>query len=197
MAKITTETIDGWPVMQPLGKKESALLTSHLLEGEQVLGQVIGNFGQAAIATAHKLIVVKTGMMSGQSFGGKATTFDYRTVSGIEVRTGFTQGEFAVIAAGLLAPGQRNSVGSKVNIAEQPNGIVFQKQDADKFNAFAAKVRELVSHNLGPSNAQPEATIASTDDVFETLRKLGELRDAGIVTGDEFETKKAELLGRI
>jgi hypothetical protein len=34
-------------------------------------------------------------------------------------------------------------------------------------------------------------------DVYEQLRKLGELRDLGVVTPDEFGTKKRELLSRI
>jgi uncharacterized membrane protein YeaQ/YmgE (transglycosylase-associated protein family) len=34
------------------------------------------------------------------------------------------------------------------------------------------------------------------DPVSEQLRKLGELRDAGVLTDEEFEAKKAQLLGR-
>ena len=34
-------------------------------------------------------------------------------------------------------------------------------------------------------------------DVLEQLRKLGELRTAGVLTDAEFEAKKAELLGRL
>jgi hypothetical protein len=34
-------------------------------------------------------------------------------------------------------------------------------------------------------------------DVLEQLRKLGELRAAGVLTGAEFEAKKSELLGRL
>jgi hypothetical protein len=34
-------------------------------------------------------------------------------------------------------------------------------------------------------------------DVMDQLRKLGELRDAGILSEDEFLAKKAELLGRL
>jgi hypothetical protein len=33
--------------------------------------------------------------------------------------------------------------------------------------------------------------------VLEQLRKLGELRNAGMLTDAEFDAKKAELLGRI
>jgi hypothetical protein len=34
-------------------------------------------------------------------------------------------------------------------------------------------------------------------DVLEQLRKLGDLRKAGVLTDAEFEAKKAELLGRL
>jgi len=37
----------------------------------------------------------------------------------------------------------------------------------------------------------------SAPDALDQLRKLGELRDAGVLTDDEFNAKKAELLGRI
>ena len=39
--------------------------------------------------------------------------------------------------------------------------------------------------------------IEPPSDVFDQLRKLGDLRDAGVLTASEFEAKKAELLGRI
>jgi hypothetical protein len=42
--------------------------------------------------------------MAGTTFGGKATSFDYRTIVGVEVRSGFSQGEFEIIAAALSAP---------------------------------------------------------------------------------------------
>ncbi len=41
------------------------------------------------------------------------------------------------------------------------------------------------------------STLAAEPDVTEQLTKLAALRDAGIVTEDEFATKKSELLGRL
>jgi uncharacterized membrane protein YeaQ/YmgE (transglycosylase-associated protein family) len=35
------------------------------------------------------------------------------------------------------------------------------------------------------------------DDVTEQIRKLGELRDQGVLTNEEFDAKKAELLSRL
>lgn len=46
-----------------------------------------------------------------------------------------------------------------------------------------------------PIESAPTRT--SSDEIFAQLRQLGELRDAGIVTPEEFEAKKAELLARL
>jgi hypothetical protein len=37
----------------------------------------------------------------------------------------------------------------------------------------------------------------STDEALTALERLGKLRDAGVVTDEEFEAKKKELLDRI
>ena len=50
-----------------------------------------------------------------------------------------------------------------------------------------------------PRNPAPtgDAESPSTDEPMEQLRKLGELRDAGVLTAAEFEAKKHQLLDRI
>lgn len=48
-----------------------------------------------------------------------------------------------------------------------------------------------------PVAAAPAAPAAGglTDDLIDQLKKLGELRDAGILTDEEFQAKKTQLLG--
>ena len=60
-----------------------------------------------------------------------------------------------------------------------------------------AKLRP--SRGIGIDAPAPRAAgqSAARDDVLEQLRELGELRDAGVVTPEEFDRKKAELLARI
>jgi len=41
------------------------------------------------------------------------------------------------------------------------------------------------------------APAASADSITDQIKKLGELRDAGLLTNDEFNLKKAELLARL
>lgn len=45
-----------------------------------------------------------------------------------------------------------------------------------------------------PDQAEP-AGAAKADDSLDQLKKLGELRDSGVLTDEEFEAKKSEILG--
>ncbi len=58
------------------------------------------------------------------------------------------------------------------------------------FDRVYARLEEL-RHSDEPKAVQPQST------ALDQLRKLGELRDAGILTEDEFATKKSELLARM
>ena len=54
---------------------------------------------------------------------------------------------------------------------------------------------EAFRHEKDPS--QPAGSMAPSENPLDQLKKLAELRDAGILTDDEFATKKAELLARM
>jgi hypothetical protein len=45
--------------------------------------------------------------------------------------------------------------------------------------------------------AAPAAAPEADRDVFSAIERLGELRDKGILTDQEFSQKKAELLARV
>jgi hypothetical protein len=62
----------------------------------------------------------------------------------------------------------------------------------------AAKAQAAASPPPAPEVADapaPTAPAALSDDVYEQLKKLGELRDTGILTAEEFDAKKAQILG--
>ena len=58
-------------------------------------------------------------------------------------------------------------------------------------------VRAINSARRRPVAAEPLAAQVAGDSPTEALRQLAELRDAGIVSADEFDDKKAELLSRL
>lgn len=62
-----------------------------------------------------------------------------------------------------------------------------------------AKAEQNAAGQAPPPPAEAEQAEAAsdglTDETVEQLKKLGELRDAGILTDEEFTAKKAKLLG--
>ncbi|ADZ92003.1 SHOCT domain-containing protein [Marinomonas mediterranea] len=78
---------------------------------------------------------------------------------------------------------------AQINFAEpapQNNGV-FDNQQINNPNNV-----------MGTSSANTMDTSSGTqDEIFTLLERLGKLFDAGVLTQEEFNTKKAELLGRI
>jgi hypothetical protein len=56
-----------------------------------------------------------------------------------------------------------------------------------------------VSASAAPASPQPAAarTEMSADDLTRTLANLADLRDRGAISAEEYEAKKADLLGRL
>ncbi|MGB8020737.1 MAG: SHOCT domain-containing protein [Candidatus Nanopelagicales bacterium] len=87
-----------------------------------------------------------------------------------------------------------------VTIYASGNTIVLSVDAADAETLRGLIMDQILhgSSHAAPAPAAPAAPVQPDGDaVIEQIRKLGELRDAGILTPEEFEAKKAELLGRL
>jgi len=59
---------------------------------------------------------------------------------------------------------------------------------------------EILGHLESLRNEPADSSIARAapaESITDQIKKLGELRDVGLLTDDEFNTKKAELLARL
>ena len=65
-----------------------------------------------------------------------------------------------------------------------------------KAREFAAKINA-AGMTSEPDNTPAAAGAVPPADIPDQIRKLGELRDAGLLTAEEFDVKKAELLDRM
>lgn len=117
---------------------------------------VVGSFRQVVVATDHKVLVIKTGLIAGQMFGGKVTSYGYRNIVGLEVRTGLIEGEFELLAGGLAST-QGSTIRDKARMAEAPNGVVFPKRRGRHFDAMASKIREMAVLGASHRHRPPAA----------------------------------------
>jgi len=180
-----------------LHRKANEALDQNLAPGETVEVVITGPSNQAIIGTNRRVFVYKKGFMAGASFGSELTSWDYRNLNGVQIHTGMMSG--AVV---LQAPGQS---GTKTNIWKNGDSDPYKAPNAIPINRpwepateGVARLRQLMdaAHQTGQQEPTETAPFLNADPMAQ-LKQLGELRDAGVVTPEEFEAKKAEILRRI
>jgi hypothetical protein len=87
----------------------------------------------------------------------------------------------------------RSRFGSQtMDAAGDENSVVITKKQMPDFEKLRAAVEDATAQR-GRLAAAPTAV----PDVIGQIEQLGKLHDAGVLTNEEFEVKKAELLGRL
>jgi hypothetical protein len=183
-----------------LHKKARRALDENLAPGEEI--RVILNMGRRArraaiIATDRRLFVFKTGAAAGATFGSKFASFDYRNVSGVSLHTGAMTGSAVIDVAGA-APVGSSYWGKRNNDPWKAQNAIPIVRPYDRAKEQVAAIRLLITDwhdRVGPSRG----TLVENDapDVVGQIKRLGELRETGLITLEEFEAKKTDLLDRL
>jgi|SRR5579859_495090 len=186
---------DGSLPMDKLHGRAKDLLTKSLGPGEPVLAQINGVSDIATLVlTDRRALIIKVGWRTGQTLGGKVTSFDYRNITSVEVRASIVTGSFEISAGGVQGPERSYWATGKGGSWEAPNIIPITKKEEPTFQRVATFIRERVRE------ANQPAAVTFTPppiDIPDQLRKLAELKNQGILTEAEFEAKKTDLLARL
>jgi hypothetical protein len=153
----------------------------HLDEGEEVLATVKGTYetkkmgndwtrAGILVATDHRVVFYA------KKVGGyDLEVFPYKSISSIETGKGMAGHHVKFFASG-------NEVRLK---------WIDKTSDTPGFVA-------LVKKQMTGAQATPSASAGEdSPDITDQIRKLAQLRDDGLVTDEEYETKRAELLARL
>jgi hypothetical protein len=87
-------------------------------------------------------------------------------------------------------PGREEPTGGLSAAKKDDNAVIFTRKHQAEFDALRAEVERYVAERNQPAGA-------TSPDLADQIRKLAELRDAGVLSPEEFEAKKADLLSRI
>lgn len=154
-------------------RRELKLLPEILHEHEDVVnlaqGRYEGNEG-LIVVTDRRVLFIDQGMLKSHR-----EDFPYEKISSVQCSKGMLSGKVTIFASGNKA------------VIEN----VLPKQQAD---SIADHIRGRISAvPVAPAGAHGD----SSSDPYEKLRKLGDLRDAGVLTDEEFRQKKTALLSEI
>ena len=173
-----------------LHDQANAALDQNLAPGETVEVIITGPSNQAIIGTQRRGFVYKKGFMAGATFGAELTSWDYRHLTGVQLHTGMMSGAVVLQAPGQAGHNTSYWKSGDSGVYQAPNAIPLTRP-FDQATDGVARLRQLIDAAHRPADA------AGSSDPIAMLRELGELRDSGVLTTEEFETKKAEILLRI
>ena len=88
---------------------------------------------------------------------------------------------------------------AKVAVASSVHGRVQRRQQSRWAAQDQAAAQAATSASSAPQPPPPAAAATSgndTNELLAQLKQLGELRDAGVLTDNEFQAQKARILAR-
>jgi hypothetical protein len=104
---------------------------------------------------------------------------------------GFVVIQAAGVDAGIVKPHSRNKAEDAFSL---PHAIPIQGGQSQQATSGVTSLRSLIS---AAQRASSTPVTAGVDSPLDALKKLGQLRDSGVITAAEFEAKKAEMLKRL
>lgn len=147
-------------------------------------GQTVTLFPNKVVISGNK------GLVGALVAGGTSQNIRIKEITGIEYKkAGFVNGfiQFRTAASGNSKQGGMLAV---LETSDDPNTVHFTKNNNDAFMELKNKVEEIMDqmeNNQGVSVQAP----SSADE----LKKFSDLLKDGLITQDEFDKKKKELLG--
>ncbi len=180
-------------LIEQLPDRIETALSKLLSPNEKVLVKLKGAFKEGLICTDSRVMIVKAGLMTGQMLGNEAFQVPYTNISGIQVKYHLMSGYFELSAGGMQNTtksywsSDRNS-----DPSQAPNCVSLNtKAQREKFQEACSFILTKMNGPIG------NVVTSANDDIFTALEKLGQLKEAGIVSEEEFASKKAELLQRL
>lgn len=183
-------------LQENLPDRLEAELRKILSPGEAVLLKVKGAWKEGLICTDRRVMILKSGLMTGQAFGSNVYQEPYSNIAGVQVTFHLMSGYFELNAGGMQ--NTRKSYWSsdpKSDPSKAPNCISLNnKKLAEKFRTACSFILNMVDNSR---RSAPVTSQRTTESIPEQIRQLAHLRDQGILSSEEFETKKKDLLNRM
>ncbi len=141
-----------------------------------------------------KVVIKRKGLFALASQGIKGnTTFFFKSLSGVDYKKpGMTNGYIRFIAPGTQSHNSKTGLfGTSSENLKDPNTIILRAFNR-KIPALSEELYNLVQNKI--SEAQSNIATISNVSSADELKKFKELLDNGIITQEEFDAKKKQLL---
>ena len=159
-------------------------------EDEPILLELKGAFKEYLICTEKMVYIVKKGFMTGHTFGNGAFHLPYSSITNAEVNMHFASGYFELSGAGLENKQLSYWSNNKKDSAQQQPNVISLTSRANA-NDFREAAQFIMQRKSELESAPAVAPVSAADEIL----KFKTLLDQGILTQEEFDAKKKQLLG--
>ena len=172
-------------------------LRQSLAAGETVNVQIKGVWKEALVCTDRRVLILKSGFMTGQTFGSNIFQIPYGNVAGVEVKFHLLTGYFELSAGGMQNTDKSYWSTSKVSSpARASNCITLNtRAQAARFRSASTFILEMADAIRHPRAAAPVAA-PQAETGASAIERLWKLRTDGAISQAEFETMKRDALAR-
>ncbi|MEY8001617.1 SHOCT domain-containing protein [Clostridium sp. Mt-5] len=181
------------------GKKKKDEIPENVLEAANLKNEDIELWVKGAekewlICTDNQVYIVKKGFMTGHTFGFGVFQMPYKNITGANVNYHLATGYFEISAGGMQNTQKDYWSHDKNSDPHQAQNCisVAGKEMANKFREASSYILNK-AHEFN-SNNSPTNNIV---DIPEQIKKLADLKTQGILTEEEFNKKKSELLAKM
>lgn len=137
-----------------------------------------GVTGVLSVVTGQRVL-----FKSSKVIGGSQTSIDYRDISSVEVSFGILQ--------------KRLNLETDSKVFGIGVGKIEKDEVQDMAQFIRRKMREAGQDTAGSTTDQSVSNTEHGEDPLDKLERLGELREDGVITEEEFQEKKQSLLDQI
>lgn len=178
---------------------EKVLKSINLIQGEEILLWLKGTFKEWLVCTNKQVFIVKKGFMTGHTFGNGVFQMPYKNIAGATVNYHLLSGYFELSAGGMQNTSKSYwSTKKGESPQEAPNCISLNdKKLAAKFKEACGFIMDKIQEQSQTGQVQNNSASATAASIPDQIKKLAELKDAGILTEDEFTQKKTQLLSKM
>ena len=165
----------GEQVLSKATAKRDVLALPEILADDEAVVRIIEGFYEGGwgvlVATDRRMVFVDKALLGGRV---KVEDFPYDRITSIQYDTGFVYGGLTIHAAG-----------NRAEIANLPK---------DRCRDFAESIRRRIDEARSSVPTAMASGPSRTEDLPGTLERLADLRDRGILTEEEFQGKKRQIL---
>ncbi|MGV7186439.1 PH domain-containing protein [Xanthomonas axonopodis] len=200
LAQFLTDEQDPVAVGKILPRITELLTRDEQVEYIAVQKKMVMNFSPDAVVLTNRRFIVVYPKLLGMTF----RDFPWREVLdvhmseqmlGATIMCRTTQGAYASIDS--LPRKQARRVYAYAQQVEESAYEKRQQLEIDKLRAAAGGVVVHAPGTHGAAMPSQASAVPASDDPVQVLSKLKQLLDAGLITQDEFDAKKTEVLARL